>query len=187
MFLGLLRFITVAAIIIFSIVKMADGGEVCPVEDYDDERLYEEDRTLGKAISNISEESIVVKFDPRGWVTAIPVLTYAFILHQGLASLTHPIKQKRYMWYLTAAMFSTALFCYMSLGVIVPLWFRESIQETVTLNFVSFTWGLWAELFFILFPFSKFGLSYLSDYLLIFCQEDGLLCLCEPVVNCMHY
>ncbi len=132
MFLGLLRFLTVAAIIIYALAKTIGGGGVCPVPDYFANGSDNLDYS-----SNYTSKDIILKFNPKGWVTAIPVLTYAFILHQGLASLTHPIKQKKYMWYLTAAMFGTALFCYMSLGIIVPLWFRESIQETVTLNFVS--------------------------------------------------
>lgn len=80
-----------------------------------------------------------MKFEAVNWLTAIPIFTYAFILHQGLASLTHPIKQKRYLGYLTASMFTAAIFCYMMLGVVVPLWFKASVQETITLNFVSFT------------------------------------------------
>lgn len=94
--------------------------------------------TLQIQIRHTSYKDIVVKFEGANWLTAIPLLTYAFIWHQGLASLTHPIKQKRYLGYLTAAMFISAITCYMMLGVVVPLWFKASVQEIITLNFVSF-------------------------------------------------
>lgn len=139
MLLGFFRFLTVLAIAIYSIVKLGQGSEVCAVNDFppEDNRSYLPEMTLYN-YSYISPKDIVTKFDPNSWLTAIPVMTYAFILHQGIASLTHPIRQKRYLWHLTTAMFSIALFCYMLLGVIVPLWFKQSIQETITLNFVSF-------------------------------------------------
>lgn len=134
MVLGLMRFMTVGAIIIYSLTKLAQGGDVCDENDPDKGSYYSDAIGTSNATGTYKE---VLKFDPRSWLTAVPIFTYAFILHQGIASLTHPIKQKRYMWYLILAMFSTALFCYLSLGVIAPLWFRRSIQETVTLNFVS--------------------------------------------------
>ena len=80
---------------------------------------------------------VVVKFDPKGWLVAIPVFTYAFIIYQGLASLTHPIKQKQYLHWLLVAMFGSACFCYLTLGITASLWFRGSIFETATLNWVG--------------------------------------------------
>ena len=79
-----------------------------------------------------------MKFETENWLAAIPILTYAFIMHQGISSLTHPIRQKRYLGQLMMAMFGVSVFCYMILGVAAPLWFKSSVQETVTLNFVSF-------------------------------------------------
>lgn len=138
MILGLMRFLTVGAIIIYSIAKAAGGGDACEGASAEWNTSNDTWMELTNATRYTDTvKGIVLKFDPKGWVDAIPIFTYAFILHQGIASLTHPVKQKRYMWYLTTAMFGSALFCYMSLGVIVPLWFKASIQETVTLNFVS--------------------------------------------------
>ena len=130
LFLGALRFITVGIIVIYSIVKLAEGSNVCEKSAFD---------TMSNAtgpVHIISIKDIVAKFDPKGWLTAIPVFTYAFLLHLGIPSLTHPVKQKKYLSWLMAAMFLAALICYMSLGVVVPLWFKATIQETVTLNYV---------------------------------------------------
>lgn len=131
LFLGSLRFITVGIIIIYAIVRLAEGGNVC------EKSAFEFVNSTVTHVHIISFQDIVVKFDPKGWLTAIPVFTYAFLLHLGISSLTHPIKQKKYLSWLMTAMFLAALFCYMSLGVVVPLWFKATIQETVTLNWVS--------------------------------------------------
>lgn len=142
MVLGLMRFLTVGAIIVYALARIAAaGGE----DECLSSSTNESNDTSGSGfpweIRNgtrySSYGSVFINFDAVNWLTAIPIFTYAFILHQGIASLTHPIKQKRYMGHLITAMFSTALLCYMTLGVIAPLWFKYGIQETVTLNFVS--------------------------------------------------
>ena len=131
LFLGALRFITVGIIVIYSIVRLAESGNDsgrCPLEAVSNDTSVTRFLTI---------KDIVAKFDLKGWLTAIPVFTYAFLLHLGIPSLTHPVKQKKYLSWLMAAMFLAALICYMSLGVVVPLWFKANIQETVTLNWVS--------------------------------------------------
>ncbi len=134
MFLGLLRFITVGAIVIYCIVKLAEGGSKCLEASAVNQSdfLHHRNVTLAPSMSQF-----VLKFDAFGWLTAIPVFTYAFILHSGIPSLTHPIRQKKYLRWLLLAMFVTAGISYFSLGIVVPLWFKSDIQETCTLNWVS--------------------------------------------------
>ena len=77
------------------------------------------------------------KFDPRGWLVAIPVLTYPFLLHHSIPSFTHPIGKKKYLW---PFIFCTYIFlgvCFLCMGVVVSLWFKAETQETVILNWVS--------------------------------------------------
>ena len=142
MVLGFLRFLTVGAIIIYCIVKLAEGGDICEPEELMVNQSTNATQAYIPLFENatryISMRDIVVKFDPRGWLTAIPVFTYAFIIHQGIPSLTHPIKQKQHLRWLMVVMFAVSLLCYMSLGVVVPLWFKAQIQETCTLNWVSY-------------------------------------------------
>ncbi|KAL5502756.1 hypothetical protein EMCRGX_G009577 [Ephydatia muelleri] len=78
-------------------------------------------------------------FSVVGWVLSIPVFTYAQMLHPGIPSLTHPIKQKKGLHWFMAAIFGTTLFCYMTLGIVVSLWFRGDINETASLNWVPLT------------------------------------------------
>ena len=115
---------------IYCIVRLAEGGDACL------DVLNDINRTRTTPI-NVGIRETVLKFDAGGWVLTIPVFTYAFLFHTGISSLTHPIKQKQYLHWLLIAMYIISTICYMSLGVIVPLWFRASIQETCTLNWVS--------------------------------------------------
>ena len=144
LFMGLARFLTVGLIILYTMVRAIQGGDGCmessaPSFSYNDS---------GSAIdpyfnfsSNATEiepyKDFVVRFDPKGWLGTIAVFSYAFIIHFGVASLTHPVKNKKYLRWMVLGMFLTALVCYMGLGVVAPLWFKADVQETVTLNFVS--------------------------------------------------
>ena len=138
-FLGSLRFITVGIIVVYSIVRLAQDGNVCEKIAHG----LDPNKFINSTMHIVSFRDIVVKFDPRGWLTAVPVFTYAFLLHLGIPSLTHPVKQKKYLHWLLTAMFLSASVCYMSLGLVVPLWFKATIQETVTLNWVSAVGWLW--------------------------------------------
>ena len=137
--LGCLRFVTVGAVVIYSIVKLSHGGDACAdwmhTADYDNNSTSWFD--VINATRYTSYHDIILKFDLKGWVAAIPVFTYAYIIHTGISSLSHPVKQKKYLHWMLAAMSTTALVSYMSLGVVVPLWFKASVQETITLNWVS--------------------------------------------------
>ncbi|KAL5502773.1 hypothetical protein EMCRGX_G009594 [Ephydatia muelleri] len=86
-----------------------------------------------------SHHNFVLGFCVVGWVLSIPVFTYAQMLHPGIPTLTHPIKQKKGLHWFMAAIFGTTLFCYITLGIVVSLWFRGDINETASLN--------WRDLF----------------------------------------
>ena len=132
--LGLLRYIAIGAIIIYCIVKLSQGGDIC------EERAMHHNHTSHvhhNFTRYISFKDIVVKFDPAGWVISIPVFIYAFMIHSGVSSLTHPIKQKKYLNLMMFINFSSAHLCLLALGIVVPLWFKASVQETVTLDWVS--------------------------------------------------
>ena len=131
--LGLLRFVTVGAIVIYSIVKISESGNKCLLEG-----LPNFNETPYPAyVTNATHSPLIEKFNFLGWISAIPVLTYAFIFHGGLPSMTHPIKQKKYLHWLLLAIFAATGVCYFSIGIFLPLWFRVEIQETCTLNWAS--------------------------------------------------
>lgn len=126
--LGILRFITVAIIVMYCIIRLVGGGDACrdQLETYN-----------GTTPINIQLKTMLLSFDFKGWVVAIPVFTFAFLFHTGISSLTHPVKQKAHLHYLIISMFIASVILYGSLGIVVPLWFRAATQETCTLNWVS--------------------------------------------------
>ena len=144
--LGASRFLTIIAIIIYSLVKLATDEDVCegvaPFYNSTHAKNMSQIPLIDdfNATRYFSYEDIVVKFDGKGWLVSVPVFLFAFMLHSGISSLTHPVKQKKYVHWMLTAMFVTALLSFMTLGIIVPLWFKASIQETVTLNWVSYCW-----------------------------------------------
>ena len=133
--MGLSRYVTILAILLYSIVKLIQGGDSC--EQYHD--IISPNTTIENITSLDKEplEDIVFKFGVKGWLLSIPVFVYAFMLHSGVSSLTHPIRQKKYLHWMLTINFSSAMLGLMALGIIAPLWFQASIQENITLNWVS--------------------------------------------------
>ena len=157
--LGSARFVTIFAIIFYSLAKLAQSGgdDVCDgtyfpmineteIKNHSWFPIYYD---FSNASRYFSYEDIVMKFDPKGWIVSLPVFLFAFMLHSGISSLTHPVKQKKYIHWMLTSMFVTALLSFMTLGIIVPLWFKASVQETVTLN--------WVSLYLVPFPFLVFA------------------------------
>ena len=137
--LGLLRFVTIFVIVVYCIVKLSVGTNECSyiarnVSVFDNNTLTLENVTK-YGFSDLSD--IVLRFDPKGWLVSIPVISFALLFHQGIPSLTHPIKEKLHLRHLMTVMFGVSTLSYLSLGIVVPLLFRANIQETATLNWVS--------------------------------------------------
>lgn len=179
MILGFMRFFTVGAIVLYTIVRLAQDGNACigsspfdnvtnnTMEDEMYANLFNPSNTSQYFnLSNVTsyfdrERDFVYGFNVKGWLVAIPVFTYAFIIHQGIPALTHPIKQKEYLRWLMVTMFGISAFCYLTLGVTASLWFSASVQETVTLNWVDFS-----------APGNSPQLRALSYYLILFPSLD---------------
>ena len=138
---GVLRYLTVCIIVVYSIIRLFQGGDGClegesflPNQTATNEIPSE---LLHNTTRNISYREIVFKFDSLGWMVSVPVYVYAFMIHSGISTLTHPIRQKQYLHWMLFTNFALALACLMSLGLVVPLWFKASVQETITLNWVK--------------------------------------------------
>ena len=141
---GLLRFLMIATILVYCIVKLFEGGDICQEKliNPDQCNATESCRFEGSA-GNVTAENIIEmhdiikRFDPRGWLVAIPVLTYPFLLHHSIPSFTHPIGKKKHLWQFILCTYIFLGACFLCLGVVVPLWFRAETQESVFLNWVS--------------------------------------------------
>ncbi len=82
-------------------------------------------------------ESVIVKFDIKGWLQSIPLIFYAFLFVSGVPSLIHPIKQKNYLGSLFVVVVATISGLFVTLGVSGSLWFRANIEENCAQNWVS--------------------------------------------------
>ena len=143
MLLGLLRFFIIASMVLYCLVNLIRGRDSSPQGGSNTTNMVSLfERPLGKDFGqqgscNSSDSDFVTSFHLKGWLIAIPVFTYAQILHQGVPALTHPIRQKKLLRWFMMAVFATTSLCYMVLGIVVSLWFRSGVQETATLNWVS--------------------------------------------------
>ena len=141
MTLGMLRFATILAIILYSVVRLAEDENPCEGSYNGTHKNHSVTNPILENLTNVTKFSLandlLFKFDWKGWVVAIPVFTFAYIVHQGIPALTHPIKQKQYLRWFMVSMFGVTAILYLALGVTVSLYFRGSIQETATLNWVS--------------------------------------------------
>lgn len=132
--LGVLRFVTIGAIIMYCLMYLvqdymvADCKNPIPV-------LRNASADWYQNVSSVQD--MLFHFDFSGWVVSVPIFVYAVALHQGIVSLTHPIKQKNYLRCLFNTLFSIVISLYILLGIVVSFWFRDGTNETVTLNWVS--------------------------------------------------
>ena len=133
--MGLLRYTTIFAILLYSIAQLIQGGDAC--EQYHE--IISPNRTVENSSSLNKQhiQDIVFKFEMKGWLLSIPVFVSPFMLHAAVSSLTHPIRQKRYIHWMLTVNFLTTMLALMALGIVAPLWFQASVQENITLNWVS--------------------------------------------------
>ena len=140
---GLLRIVMIAMIVVYCIVKLIEGGDICQDQRINPEQFnatescyFEGSAGNFTAGTVIDMYDIITRFDPRGWLVAIPLITYPFLLHHSIPSFTHPIG-KKYLWPFILCTYIFLGLCFLCLGVVVPLWFRAETQESVVLNWVS--------------------------------------------------
>ena len=127
-FLGLLRFVTIGSMVIYSIVRLIQTHGEAP---------HSANSTQGNT-PNMTLGEAFVHFKFNYWLVAIPVFVYSQITHQGIATLTAPVVPKKRLGRFFIAIISTTCIIYTVLGVTVAMYWQESIQETSTLNWVSF-------------------------------------------------
>ena len=126
--LGLMRFFTIGCIIIYCVVKL--------ITDFPFANCMDENRTNSTGEPQCVGEALT-RFEGKQWLFAVPVFVYASILHQGVPSLTHPVKQKKWLRAYFNCLYIVIVSLYTFLGVTVSLWFNSSISGLCTLNWVS--------------------------------------------------
>ena len=137
--MGILRFVTIGSIVIFSVTNFGLYYDICSCEDPWAPDNNTEDVSMCTNYTNNTIADMAVQFDVKSWLLSIPVFVYAHILHQGIPALTHPIKEKNYLKAYFNILFLVIGSIYTILGVAVALWFRDCTISTCTLNWVSHT------------------------------------------------
>ena len=144
---GLLRFLMIGMILVYCIVKLFEGGDICQETLISTNNPNQSNATIScsieETVQNVTAENliqmheIIARFDWKSWLIAIPVFTYPFMLHLGIPGLTHPIGKKKYLWQFILCTYTFLALVFLCLGGVVPLWFRNETQEAVVLNWVS--------------------------------------------------
>lgn len=132
--LGILRFVTLGAIILYCLLYMIKGYMVADCRD----PVPTKGNVSAGWYKNVSTvEDMLFQFDFNGWVVSVPIFVYAVALQQGIVSLTHPVKQKNLLRSLFNTLFAVVISLYIVLGIVVSFWFRDGTNEICTLNWVS--------------------------------------------------
>lgn len=124
---GLMRFFTIALIVLYCVVRLIQGGDACSDYEYDNNYTS----------SNVDISSVALKFNVSSWLQSIPIFAFGYMFLTGIPSFIHPIRQKDSLHWLLVTVIVTVLSSYLLTGIAISLWFRAAIQENCTLNWVS--------------------------------------------------
>lgn len=145
---GLFRFVLLGGMIGYCFVQLVLGHshQSCTSDSNGDLGNTSDVDSGGSAIlsngSTTSAIDIVLRLDYQGWLESIPIFVFSILLHQAIPTLTHPVRQKKYLRGYFNTVFATVGLIYLSIGILASLWFNSCVNETVTLNWVSATYLL---------------------------------------------
>jgi hypothetical protein len=111
--LAVVRFTTVGAMILYSIIA---------------EAVHKEDAPSGRIP--------LLQFSFNGWLTAIPVLVYANLTHVSIPTISDPVANKEGLLKMWAGVFFTTSVFGAVLGVTVAIHFKSDVNEVASLNWV---------------------------------------------------
>ena len=136
LFFSFLRFITIGAIVIFCAANLISSGDICkcnqPWMNTSELEPFNDQCNETTSLSNV-----LTNFDFRYWTVSIPVLLFSLNINLPLSNLIHPIKQKKHLGTLMHIDYAVVGIVYLAIAVTISLWWRECINETCTLNWVS--------------------------------------------------
>ena len=130
--LGILRFVVMLCMILYSLVRLIQTRGISPNDCHD---ISPSVNTTQNHSSHLI--STMFGFNGVGWLTAVPVFVYSQIIHQGIPSLTAPIRSKGRLHHFFMTIYGSTFLSYSLLGLFVALYWEAQTQETSTLNWVS--------------------------------------------------
>ena len=121
--LGVVRFTLVGSMVLYCLIKMVQ--DACAP-----------DSSFYSNCTKIDTDSLAT-FDFKKFLAAIPVFLYAQAVHPSVATLSHPIRQKKQLRWLVLIVLLTTTILYTILGTMISLWFGDGTLGMATLNWVS--------------------------------------------------
>ena len=121
---GILRLFSICAIVVYCVTSLIQGGDSCV------------DSAANSTGTNIDIESVILKFDPKGWLQSVPVILFGFLFMMGIPAMVQIIKQKEHLAFILTATIVIATILYSLLGLAGALWFRANIEENCVQNWV---------------------------------------------------
>ncbi len=90
----------------------------------------------------------------------LPITVYSQIFHHSIPGLSTPVHDKKQLVNIYSGVFATTLILYTSLGLVLALYFGDTIEQACTLNWAHFTggvsptpaWAIFISYLVVLFP-----------------------------------
>ena len=132
--MSFLRFTALGMIFTFSVVNVISAGTICACD-----RPWRTNTSEVEQQCNINStiSYALFHYDFEAWTVAIPVMVSATTLQTAIPALTYPVRQKRHLRGLVVVIYIVFTVVYSLLGLLIPMWWRNCINETCTLNWVS--------------------------------------------------
>ena len=136
--LSLFRFISIGAILVFCVSNLIAVGNICTCKQPWQTYINMTKDDVIECNINSTFTQIVTHFNVEAWTVTISVVVTALNVHVGIPLLTHPVKQKKHLGALMHILFLSMTSVYMILGLVVPMWWKDCINETCSLNWVRY-------------------------------------------------
>ena len=131
--MSILRFTALGMIFTFSLVNQTYSGTICAC----DRPWRTNTSDLEQCDINSTITHALFHFNFEAWTVSLPVMVSATTLQTAIPILTFPIRQKKYLRGLMVTTYIVFFSLFSLLGILVPIWWRDCINETCTLNWVS--------------------------------------------------
>ena len=125
---AIMRFIAFVSLVIFSIFIIIHN-------------IYNPQNPIPHELNNTNSTAtqVLTRFDIVQWFIALPLITFALNITNGIPSLSHNVIPKRRLKQMYISVFLTLWFFYAAIGVLVSFAFLNLVNENAALNWKYFT------------------------------------------------
>ena len=136
--MGMMRFITMVCMMIFCVVRVIEShGQPPNFSTWTNSSTNVSVPDNSTNSSHLSFGEAFLHFDFKVWLTGIPIFVFSQLTHQGIVTLTGPMRQKRYLKQFFAFLISSTFGIYSVMAISVAIYFQGHVSNTASLNWVS--------------------------------------------------